>query len=45
VRWRYIGAQTRHTCEKREACAMAAPISALWTVRFELSAAWALTVG
>jgi hypothetical protein len=45
VRWRYIGAQTRQTWEKREAWATAAPISLLWTVRFELSAVCVLTVG
>jgi hypothetical protein len=45
VRWWYIGAHTRHTDENRETCAVAAPTSAGWTVRFALADFSELTVG
>ena len=45
VRWRYIGAQTRQTCENRDACAMAASTSVGWTVRSALADRSVLTVG
>ena len=45
VNWRYIGAQTRHTVEKRSAWAMAVDVSAAWMRRSALSVVSVLTVG
>jgi hypothetical protein len=45
VAWRYIGAQTRQTVEKGDACAKAAAFSAYWIFRSEFVVFSALTVG
>ncbi len=45
VSWRYIGAHTRQSVEKRAACASAAPISAGWMRRSAFAPGSPLTVG
>ena len=45
VRCRYIGAQTRQTCENRDACVTAAPVSASWMRRSEFAERSRLIVG
>ena len=45
VSWRYIGAKTRHTLEKRAAWYRAMERSVGSTVRSALGVFWSLTVG
>ena len=45
VSWRYMGAYTRHSWEKRAVWAVATLVSAVWMVRSALSPGSGLTVG